>query len=138
VPGLRAPRPFAASYGCPGFTPDNAPIEVEALVLNKDIGFIYEGQETIVKVETFKFTKYGYLDGTVKKVSRDAVIDKDLGLYYLAHVALKGTSMKIDEREVALEPGMAVTVEMKMGRRRVIEFLLSPLLRYGHESGRER
>jgi hemolysin D len=107
-------------------------------VANKDIGFVHEGQDAIVKVETFNFTKYGYLDGTVKKVSRDAVIDKELGLYYLAHIALEQTAMSIDGRQVPIEPGMAVTVEVKMGERRVIEFLLSPLLRYQQESGRER
>jgi hemolysin D len=46
--------------------------------------------------------------------------------------------MKIDERMVDLEPGMAVTVEIKTGSRRVISYLLSPLLKYGHESLRER
>ncbi len=118
--------------------PDDAPIEVEARVLNKDIGFVHQGQAAIVKIETFNFTKYGYLEGTVRQVSRDAVIDKDLGLYYLAHIALKTDRIDINGKDVPLEPGMATTVEVKMGERRVIEFLLSPLLRYKHESGRER
>ncbi|MCP5199488.1 MAG: HlyD family type I secretion periplasmic adaptor subunit [Gammaproteobacteria bacterium] len=118
--------------------PDDAPIEVEAMVENKDIGFVREGQEAAVKVETFNFTKYGYLTGRVRKVSRDAVADPEHGLHYLAHVALDSTTMRIDGHAVALEPGMAVSVEVKMGKRRVIEFLLSPLLRYRQESWRER
>lgn len=118
--------------------PDDSPLEVEAMVPNKDIGFVHEGQEAIVKIETFNFTKYGYIKGKVAKVSRDAVIDKDKGLYYLAHIALDRTTMNINEREVSIEPGMAVTAEVRMGQRRVIEFLLSPLLRYRQESGRER
>jgi len=118
--------------------PDDSPIEVEAMVLNKDIGFVHAGKEAIVKVETFNFTKYGYLDGAVTRVSRDAVMDPERGLYYLAHIALDEATMTVDGRAVPLEPGMAVTVEVRMGRRRVIEFLLSPLLRYRDESGRER
>lgn len=118
--------------------PDDSPLEVEAMVPNKDIGFVHEGQDAIVKIETFNFTKYGYIDGTVSKVSRDAVMDKDRGLYYLANIALEKTVIEIDGREVSIEPGMAVMAEVKMGRRRVIEFLLSPLLRYSQESGRER
>ncbi len=118
--------------------PDDSPIEVEAMVPNKDIGFVHEGQAAIVKIETFNFTKYGYIEGTVFKVSRDAVMDKDKGLYYLAHIALEKTVISIDGQDVSIEPGMAVTAEVKMGRRRVIEFLLSPLLRYQQESGRER
>ncbi len=118
--------------------PDDSPIEVEAMVPNKDIGFVHEGQAAIVKIETFNFTKYGYIDGTVSKVSRDAVMDKDKGLYYLANIALEKTAIAIDGHDVSIEPGMAVTVEVKMGKRRVIEFLLSPLLRYRQESWRER
>lgn len=118
--------------------PAEAALEIEARVLNKDIGFVHAGQEAVVKIETFNFTKYGYLKGEVRQVSRDAVIDKDLGLYYLAHVVLEKDMMTIDGKHISLEPGMAVTAEVKMGERRVIEFLLSPLMRYRQESGRER
>ncbi|MBI2800140.1 MAG: HlyD family type I secretion periplasmic adaptor subunit [Gammaproteobacteria bacterium] len=118
--------------------PDDSPLEVEAMVPNKDIGFVYEGQAAIVKIETFNFTKYGYLTGKVSKVSHDAVADKEQGLIYPAHIALDATTIKVDGQPVHLSPGMAVTAELKLGQRRVIEFLLSPLLRYSQESGRER
>lgn len=118
--------------------PDDGPIEVEARVQNKDIGFVREGQEAVIKVETFNFTKYGYVSGKLRKVSHDAVVDKLGALNYIAHVALDTTDMEINGEKVQLASGMAVSVEVKMGRRRVIEFLLSPLLRYQHESGRER
>lgn len=118
--------------------PDDAPIEVEAMVPNKDIGFVHEGQEVIVKVETFNFTKYGYLNGKIRKVSHDAVLDNKQGLNYIAYVALDSSTMEIDGKRMGLAPGMVVSVEVKIGQRRVIEFLLSPLLRYRQESGRER
>lgn len=118
--------------------PDDAPVEVEARVSNKDIGFVHEGQTAMVKVETFDFTKYGLIEGVVRKVSRDAVLDERQGLHYLAHIRLTNTALDVDGRHVSIEPGMAVTAEMKMGQRRVLEFLLSPLLRYKQESGRER
>ena len=69
--------------------PDDSPIEVEAMVPNKDIGFVHEGQAAIVKIETFNFTKYGYIEGRVSKVSRDAMMDKDKGLYYLPTLRLR-------------------------------------------------
>ena len=69
--------------------PDDSPIEVEAMVPNKDIGFVHEGQKAIVKIETFNFTKYGYIEGRVSKVSRDAMMDKDKGLYYLPTLRLR-------------------------------------------------
>jgi hemolysin D len=92
----------------------------------------------IVKIETFNFTKYGYVEGVVTQVSHDAVTDKERGLIYTAHIQLEKDRMLIDGNEVKLAPGMAITAEVKMGKRRVIEFLLSPLLRYQQESGRER
>lgn len=118
--------------------PDAAPIEVEAPVANTDIGFVREGQSVVVKIETFNFTKYGYVEGVVTQKSRDAVTDEARRLIYTAHIQLEKDRMLIDGHEAKLAPGMAITAEVKMGRRRVIEFLLSPLLRYQQESGRER
>ena len=46
--------------------------------------------------------------------------------------------MRVEDRTVNLSPGMAVTVEIKTGSRRIISYLLSPLLRFRQESLRER
>jgi hemolysin D len=46
--------------------------------------------------------------------------------------------MDVDGRNVPLSPGMAVTVEIKTGAQRVITYLLSPLLRFQHDSLHER
>jgi hemolysin D len=140
--------------------PAESKLEIEAMVANKDIGFVREGNEAEIKVDTFNFTRYGLLHGRVTSVSRDAVArdrpaspgasaqkPSDLAstsepagqeLLYVAHTALDQTQMLIDDRMVDVEPGMAVTVEIKTGRRRIIEYLLSPLMRYKHESLRER
>lgn len=118
--------------------PEDEPLEVEAYIKNKDIGFVREGQSAEVKFETFPFTKYGTVAGTITTISRDARQDDVLGLVYLARVKLDRAAMPVGEREVYLSPGMAVAVEARTGRRRLIEFLLSPLLRYKNESVRER
>ncbi|MBI5790278.1 MAG: HlyD family type I secretion periplasmic adaptor subunit [Rhodocyclales bacterium] len=116
---------------------DNA-VEVEALLENKDIGFVHAGQEAEVKVETFPFTKYGTVRAEVTHVSNDAIADEKKGLLYSARVKLERATMQVDERRVNLTPGMAVTVEIKTNRRRVVEYFLSPLLQYKDESLRER
>ena len=139
--------------------PDDAPVLIEATVDNKDIGFVHAGQDAAVKVQTFQFTRYGLLHGHVVDVSRDRVeapptaqrkaedktseqdADDDArpsGSGYVAHVALERTRMLIDGQEQAIAPGMAVTAEIKTGRRSVISYLLSPLRRYAHEGIRER
>lgn len=116
---------------------DNA-VEVEAFLENKDIGFVNPGQEAEVKIETFPFTKYGTIHAKVTHVSNDAINDEKKGLIYSARVKLNRATMQVEEKVVNLSPGMAVTVEIKTGKRRVIEYFLSPLLQYKDESLRER
>lgn len=118
--------------------PDEGAIEVEAWLPNKDVGFVNNGQEAEIKVETFPFTKYGTIDAEILDVSNDATSDERLGLVYAMRVKMFKTTMNVKEKIVSLTPGMAVTVEINMGKRRLIEFLLSPLLRYKDESVRER
>ena len=122
--------------------PQDHPVEVEAHLENKDIGFVKEGQPAEIKVETFPFTLYGTIPGTVLTVSDDAVpIDKDKapnGLVFATRVSLAQGTIGVEGKLVQLSPGMAVTVEIKTGRRRVIEYVLSPLIKSLQESLRER
>ena len=118
--------------------PAEAKMEVEAWILNKDIGFVHEGQSAEVKIDTFNFTKYGLIDGTLTTVSNDAVPDEQLGLRYLANVQIEKDWMQVENRKVNLAPGMSVAVEIKTGQRRLIEYFMSPLLRFKQESIRER
>jgi hemolysin D len=139
--------------------PSDSRLEIEANVSNRDIGFVHAGQEVEIKVDTFNFTRYGLLHGKVLSVSHDSIVrenpqnkpsDKTQGtevsssepagqqLVYHARISLDRAQMQIDDNLVNLSPGMAVTAEIKTGSRRVITYLLSPLVRYGHESMRER
>ncbi|MCC8980644.1 HlyD family type I secretion periplasmic adaptor subunit [Bradyrhizobium acaciae] len=139
--------------------PANGRIEIEAMVPNKDVGFVHPGQKAQIKIDTFNFTKYGLIHGTVESVSRDAVVrekprdkssDQTPGstnttsepagqqLVFTARVSMDRTEMMIDDREINLSPGMAVTVEIATGARSILSYLLSPLVRYGHDSMRER
>ncbi|MDZ3799740.1 MAG: HlyD family type I secretion periplasmic adaptor subunit [Xanthomonadales bacterium] len=118
--------------------PDEDVLEVEATVLNKDIGFVRPGQRATVKVESFPYTRYGYLEGIVESVSHDAAQDERMGLVFPARVKLRDTHLMIDGVEVALTPGMSLSVEIKTGKRRVIDYLLGPLKQHGSEALRER
>jgi hemolysin D len=139
--------------------PGDSHLEIEANVSNRDIGFIHPGQPVEIKVDTFPFTRYGLLHGAVLSVSQDAIVHdkpqdnssnrapgaesstsepKGQELVYAAIISLERTQMQIDDNLVNLTPGMAVTVEIKTGSRTVISYLLSPLLRYKHETLRER
>jgi len=139
--------------------PLDSHLEIEAMVSNRDIGFVHEGQRAEIKIDTFSFTRYGLLHGEVINVSQDAITrdkpqdkpgDKVQGaevsssepkgqeLSYAARVSLDRTQMQVEEKLVNLSPGMAVAVEIKTGSRRIMSYLLSPLLRYKQEVLRER
>ena len=139
--------------------PSDSQLEIEAMVSNRDIGFVHAGQDAEIKIDTFNFTRYGLLHGQVLSVSQDAIIrdrqqdradDRTPGaqndtsepkgqeLIYSARISLDRTQMQIDDKLVNLSPGMAVTVEIKTGSRTILSYLLSPLLRYRQESLRER
>ena len=118
--------------------PQDGPIEVEAFLPNKDVGFVKDGMPVEVKLETFSFTKYGTVAGDVISVSSDAIQDEKLGLVFSLRVRLKENSIIVDGRDVNLTPGMAATVEIKTTQRRVIEYFLDPFLRHTNESLRER
>lgn len=118
--------------------PRDNPLEVEAFLENKDIGFVSPDQDAEVKIETFQYTKYGTIGAKVTSVSHDAINDEKRGLIYSTRVRMSKSSINVDGTQVALSPGMAVSVEIKTGKRRVIEYFLSPLMQKTTESLRER
>ncbi len=118
--------------------PRDHSVEVEAFLENKDIGFVNANQDAEVKIETFQYTRYGTLPATVTSVSHDAIQDEKRGLIYSTRVKLNQSQMKVDGAMVNLSPGMAVSVEIKTGQRRVIDYFLSPLIQHTGESLRER
>ena len=138
--------------------PKQDQIELEAFIENRDIGFVWIGQDVKVKIEAFDYTKYGLIDGKVMHLSQDAIdpsgtaaIDalqnkdkqkkdqeRPKGAVYSVKVLLNQSQMNIDGRKVMLTPGMSASVEIKTGSRRIIQYFLSPFIQYSRESLNER
>lgn len=118
--------------------PDDAELEAEVMVLNKDVGFVHSGQSVEIKVDSFPYTRYGTIRGEVAYVSRDSVQDEQLGLVFPARLKMERSNMVVEDRRVPLQAGMSVTAEIRTGDRRVIDYLLSPLQQYQSEAMRER
>lgn len=118
--------------------PEEENLEVQVMLGNQDVGFVQKDMAAEIKVHTFPFTKYGLIDATVTHISDDAIIDEKLGLVYTVHLKMHKNTIRVESKDVKLIPGMAVTAEVKTTQRRVIEYFLSPLLRYKQESIRER
>ena len=141
--------------------PSDGPIEIEAMVQNQDIGFVEAGQEAVIKVEAFPFTRFGTINGKILKVTRDAVDEREAmadpatagrsggggggqsggkgqSFVFPATVTLDRSNMLVDGKEVPLSAGMVVTVEILTGHRRAIDYVLSPLRELASTSARER
>jgi hemolysin D len=144
-------------------TPDQAKLQVEALVANLDIGFVKLGQPAVIKIDAFPFTRFGALHGEVVKIAPAAVSEQDAkralanatapanaaatpaaapgqpeSFVFPVTVALDETTMNIEGAKIPLTPGMTATVEIKTDSRRVIDYLLSPLAKVTAEAARER
>ena len=118
--------------------PDGAQVTAEVTLENKDIGFVNTSQEATIKLETFPYTRYGTVNATVKMVTADAVNDEKRGAIFPVTLSLSSTTIDVDGKPIKLSPGMNLTAEIKTGKRRIIEFLLSPVQRATAESLRER
>ncbi|WP_350333786.1 HlyD family type I secretion periplasmic adaptor subunit [Coralliovum pocilloporae] len=118
--------------------PDDAHLIVDVKVLNKDVGFIRPGQPVEIKIDSFPYTEFGTIKGAVAQLSRDASPDEQLGLVYSAKVTMEKTEVAVNGRYIPLAPGMNATTEIKIGKRRIISYVLSPLKAYQSEALRER
>jgi len=147
--------PCATQGGVPDPRRCSSSVEVEAMVQNKDIGFVKTGQRVAVKLEAFNFTDFGLVEGVVDNISRDAIdtgggknadsaatkpAGESGGLVYAARIRLLCDLRDPNRSQLCdrVQPGMAVQAEIKTGRRQIIQYLLSPLSRSVQEAGRER
>jgi len=118
--------------------PDNAPLILEARMLNRDAGFVTIGQPVAVKLEAFPFTRFGTIPGRIESISSDAIEDEHLGLVYVARVRLDRMTINRGDAVVRLTPGMAATADVRTGRRSLLSYLMSPIEEARLEAGRER
>jgi hemolysin D len=141
--------------------PKEAALEIECYLANKDIGFVKKGQKAVVKIESFPFTRYGTLPATVERVASDAIPqpeaqqaeadatrqqrEKTFGgaqrtqnLVFPVTLTPARTTMDVDGQIVNLTPGMAVSVEVATGNRRILEYIFSPLVETASQAMKER
>jgi len=114
--------------------PKDAKLKIKATVLNQDIGFVENGMPASIKVDTFNFQKYGILDGEVTLVSPNSIEDEKLGPVYEVYIKPKKTKLMVEGTEQSIMVGMTTTNEIKIGKRRIIEFFIYPLIKYLDES----
>ncbi|MBF0125510.1 MAG: HlyD family type I secretion periplasmic adaptor subunit, partial [Magnetococcales bacterium] len=133
--------------------PLNAPLEVEAQIDSKDVGYVKIGDLVRVKLDAFPFQKHGALVGLVESISQDAfgrnpsndgsggaVASSQGGgtnAFFISRIRLTTTELKENRKHFRLLPGMTSSSEIVVGQRSVISYFLYPLLRVFDESVRE-
>lgn len=110
--------------------PINLPLVIKSTVLNKDIGFVKEGMNASIKIDAFDFQKYGMLKGNVRQVSKDSIEDEKLGPVYEIYIQPIDKYLIVEGKKRLIFPGMSLTSEIKVGKRRIIEFFIYPLIKY--------
>lgn len=118
--------------------PEGTPMEVEAWMENQDVGFVTPNMPVEIKVDAFNFQKFGTLKGKVREISPDAIEDKERGQLYRVMVSLDEEKLHMDNRDLQVYPGMAVSAEIKTRKKRIIDFFLEPFQTYKSEALRER
>jgi hemolysin D len=135
--------------------PKDALLVAEVQIDNKDIGFVRAGQTAQIKLETFNFIKYGTIPATLQWVAADATsagqrndttamqtqganAAQPSRTVFPAKLQLTGKEIFIDGKSIKLGAGLNVTAEIKTGRRRVVEYLLSPIQQHLADSFSER
>lgn len=114
--------------------PDKANLQIKATVLNQDIGFVEPDMQVSVKLDTYNFQKYGLLSGVVTVVSPNSIEDERLGQVYEVYIKPTTTKLVVEGKEQSMKIGMSTTNEIKIGKRRIIEFFIYPLIKYLDES----
>jgi adhesin transport system membrane fusion protein len=116
---------------------------IEARVKPTDIGFLQVGQVAKIKLAAYDFTIYGGLDGSIESISPDAIGDPDRAsgsadpTYYRVMLRVDNNTLHEKGKPLPVLPGMTGSVEVRIGERSVLNFLLRPMLK-SKEAFRER
>jgi HlyD family secretion protein len=120
--------------------PRDEELLVEAEVAAQDIGLVRAGDPVRLKFEAFPYQRHGTATGCIRTVSPDAFeknTQEGQRLFYRVRAAVTDAALAKVPRDFRLFPGMSLSAEIKVGSRRVITYLLYPLIRSFDESLRE-
>ena len=121
--------------------PSSEILLIEAKIDPKDIAFINPRQEAIVKITAYDFSIYGGLDGKIVEISADSIIDKeskDARSYYKVVVKTTKNYLERNGDKLPIIPGMVASVDIKTGKKSILDFLLKPILKTKQNALHER
>ena len=111
---------------------------VEAKIRPSDIAFLHPGQEAIVKIAAYDYSIFGSLPAKLVHISADTIVDEKEESYYVIRVLTDRTDLGDETKTLPIIAGMTATVDILIGKRTVLEYLLKPILRGREKALRER
>lgn len=118
--------------------PKGGLLVAEVRMFNRDAADVRAGQKVAIKLDAYPFTRYGTVAGRISTISSDAIEDEHLGLVYVVQIAATASAAELEKRDIHMTPGMAVTADIRTGRRSILSYLVSPVQAMAHDAGRER
>ena len=118
--------------------PSEEELVIEAQLSPLDIGHIAVGQPATVKVSTYDFLTYGTLTGTVRNVSADTNTDAEGNHYFRLVVVTDRDHLRIGDDSYPISPGMQAQVDIELGQRTVLQYIVEPVLKLRSEAFRDR
>ena len=118
--------------------PSEDVLVVEARLSPIDVGHVAVGQSVLVKISTFDYLRYGGLTGKISHVAADSSADQSGHQYFKMIVETSNNELKIGDHGYRIKPGMEALVDVKIGTRSVLSYLIKPVLKLRHEAFRER
>lgn len=118
--------------------PSDDSLVIEGRVAPSDVGYVSVGQRAVVKITTYDYVRYGGLQGEVIVLAPDATADRAGKQYFRVVVQTDKAYLGDRPGEYPISPGMEAMVDIHTGKKSVLEYLVSPVLKLKHEAFRER
>ena len=110
----------------------------DAMILPQDIGFVKVGQPARIKITAYDFSIFGAMDGTVTRISPDAVTNERGESFYSARIETKEPTLQSGDRKLPVLPGMQAQVDVITGHKTVLQYLSKPVIAVRENAFRER
>lgn len=105
---------------------------IEAKVRPQDVAFLAIGMPARVKITAYDYSIYGDLPGRLEQISADTIEETTLRgkeVYYQILVRTESNALQRNGQTLPIRPGMIAEVDIVNGKRRVISYLLKPILK---------
>ena len=118
--------------------PSKERLVIEAQLPPADIGQVAVGQPVTVKITTYDFLTYGSLKGQIVSVSADSNSDAEGNHYFRLIIETENDRLESGGQSFPISPGMQAQVDIGLGERSVLRYIVEPVLKLRKEAFRDR